>query len=86
MYFLAAFAVIVLFMLTVGGFGVFLLVVISSIWAASDATTHKLARYQQNLGGPGTVGVGCLLLWIAVFPWYLAVRSRIRAGVLPVKM
>jgi hypothetical protein len=85
LYFWAALTVIVLCVLTIGGFGVFLVVAISSIWAASDASTHRLAHYRQNIGGPATVGVGSLLLWIVVFPWYLAVRSRIRAGVQPVK-
>lgn len=85
MYFLAALAIVTLSAFMLGGFGPFLVVVISSIWAALDASTHKLARYQQGLGGPGAVALGSLLLWIAVFPWYLAIRSRIRAGVQPVK-
>jgi hypothetical protein len=63
-----------------------LLVIVTAVWVAFDAGTHKLAQYEQNLGGPTTACLGALVLWIVVFPWYLAVRSRIRAGVQPVKV
>jgi hypothetical protein len=57
----------------------------TSIWVALDASTHKLAQYQNGIGGPVGACLGSLLLWIIVFPWYLAIRSRIRAGVQPLK-
>lgn len=85
MYFLAAFASILISIFVLGTFGPILLVLITSIWAGADAGTHKISKYEQGLGGPATVFFGSLLLWILVFPWYLAIRSRIRAGVQPVR-
>lgn len=83
-FFLVAFVLVILSMV-LGPFGPFLLVLCTSIWAAVDASTHKLGDYQNGLGGPAATFFGSLLLWIVVFPWYLAIRSRIRAGVQPVK-
>ena len=79
---------LVLFVLTlvVGRAGPFIMVLGTSIWVALDASKHKLAEYQSGLGGPVRACLGSVLLWIIVFPWYLAVRSRIRAGVQPVKV
>ena len=85
LYFLAAAVGILLSIITLGSLGTFVVVVMTSIWAAADSSTHKIARYEQRLGGPGAVFLGSLLLWIAVFPWYLAIRSRIRAGIQPIK-
>jgi len=85
MFFLASLAAIVLSMFVLGALGPFLVVLLTSIWAAADASTHRVGQYQQSLGGPASVFFGSLLLWIAVFPWYLAIRSRIRAGVQPVR-
>jgi Double zinc ribbon len=79
-------ALVILFCsLVLGPFGPLLVVVCTSIWVASDASTHKLSKYDNNIGGPATACVGSLLLWIVAFPWYLAIRSRIRAGLQPVK-
>ena len=80
-----AFVLVILSVVLLGPFGPFLLVLGTSIWAAVDASTHKLADYQNGLGGPASAFFGSLLLWILVFPWYLAIRSRIRSGVQPVK-
>lgn len=84
-FFLMAFLLVVLSVLVLGPFGPMLLVLGTSIWAGIDASTHKLNRYQNGVGGPVGACLGSLLLWIFVFPWYLAIRSRIRAGVQPVK-
>src|SRR4051812_2150290 len=48
---------------------VILVVVVTSIWVAFDAPAHGESR---------TWGLGCLLLWLIAFPWYLSVRSRKR--------
>ena len=85
LYFLAAVVGIVLALFLLGSLGPFLVVVISAIWAGIDASDHKLAQYEQSLGGPLAVFFGSLLLWIIVFPWYLAIRSQIRAGVMPAR-
>ena len=85
LYFLVA-LVIVFVSLALGPFGPALLVIVTAVWVAFDASTHKLAQYEQSLGSPTTACLGALVLWIVVFPWYLAVRSRIRAGVQPVKV
>lgn len=84
LFFVLAF---VLFLVSIpfAPFGTVLLVLGTSIWAGFDASTHKLGEYQNGIGGPGVACFGSLLLWIVVFPWYLAIRSRIRAGVQPVK-
>jgi len=65
--------------------GPILLVLVTSIWAGLDASKHQLGLYQNGLGGPLAACFGSLLIWIVVFPWYLAIRSRIRAGVQPIR-
>jgi hypothetical protein len=82
--FLLAVAVLIL-SLFVGPAGPIIAVVGTSIWVAFDASKHKLAQYQNGLGGPVGACLGSLLLWIIAFPWYLAIRSRIRSGVQPLK-
>jgi hypothetical protein len=88
-YFLGALALFfaALFMGPLGLLFLLLVVVGTSFWVLSDGKAHKLDDYEHGLSG-GTVGAffGCLLLWIIVFPWYLNIRSRIRAGVQPVKL
>jgi hypothetical protein len=86
LFFLLAVVILVLAVFLIGSTGVTILVVGTSIWVAFDASTHKLGQYQNGLGGPAGACVGSLLLWIIAFPWYLAIRSRIRAGVQPLKI
>ena len=71
--------------IALGPFGPILLVVGTSIWVAVDAGNHRLGEYENGIGGTAGACIGSLLLWIVVFPWYLAVRSRIRAGLQPVR-
>jgi len=84
LYFVFSLLLLVLSMV-LGPLGPVILVLCTSIWVAVDASTHKLQQYKNGLGGPGGACVGSLLLWIIAFPWYLAIRSRIRAGAQPVK-
>jgi hypothetical protein len=49
----------------------------SMVWVVFDARTHKIGAYDI----PAVVVVGCVLC----FPYYMVVRSRIRAGVQPIK-
>lgn len=60
-------------------------VVASMIWVGFDASRHKLGEYESSLSSPTMACLGTIALWIVVFPYYLAIRSRIRAGVQPVK-
>ena len=84
LFFLLAVVVLIL-SLFLGPAGPIIVVLGTSVWVALDASKHKLGEYQNGIGGPAAACLGSLLLWIIVFPWYLAVRSRIRAGVQPVK-
>jgi hypothetical protein len=49
---------------------VLLVVLVTSIWAAFDAGTN------ENFGTGLVVLIGCLALWILVFPLYLVKRSQ----------
>lgn len=83
-YFIASLLAAIL-SLFAGPGGTAILIIGTAIWVAVDAGKHQLSRYQNGLGGPIGASLACVLLWIVAFPWYLAVRSRIRAGVQPVK-
>lgn len=62
-----------------------LIIVLSSLWASFDAGKIGAKRYHSGLmpHSPAGIFVGCLLLWIVVFPWYLYFRSHIKAGCAP---
>ena len=65
------------------GFAIFLG---TSIWAGVDANKIELKKYK--VGGPTNPAltvIGCLLLWIVVFPWYLVNKGRIARGEAPLK-
>ena len=52
-------------------------IVMSSLWASFDSSQlRKEGATSADLGGdPISVFLGCLLVWIVVFPLYLAKRS-----------
>lgn len=53
----------------------------STLWAGWDAHQVGLSRYK--VWGPTSVAttvIGCLLLWVLVFPCYLIARSKILSG------
>lgn len=56
------------------GFIVLLVVVASTIWVGVDAS-HR--EWPKGSNGTGSWVVGCLLLWIIVFPWYLSRRGKV---------
>ena len=63
-----------------------LLMFISSIWAGVDSSKIELKKYKSSLScSPFVLFLGCFLLWIVVFPWYLIVRSNIRSGAVLLK-
>ena len=58
-----------------------IMVVITSLWAAFDSSKIGLRRYKSGISyGPVVLFVVCVLIWIAGFPWYLSVRHRIMSG------
>jgi len=63
-----------------------ILVGITSIWAAIDSKRIELARYKLGLAcRPLALFCCCYLLWIFVFPWYLWARLKIKEGTVPLK-
>jgi hypothetical protein len=62
-----------------------LMVIGTAIWAHFDAKKHELGKYRSGLINPEVVAIGCILLWIAAFPWYLSTRHKIRNGRMPLK-
>jgi hypothetical protein len=61
-----------------------LMVLASAIWASQDASRIGLKQYEARLArGPISVFFAMWILWFIAFPWYLVVRSKIKAGVMP---
>ena len=60
---------------------ILLLVLGTSMWVAADASALA-GRGTGKVGGTSTAGwlIGCLLLWIIAFPFYLVQRSTFLAG------
>ena len=53
----------------------------TALWAAVDSSKIKLSQYKSAMPyKPVTVFLVVCLLWIIGFPWYLAVRHRIKSG------
>jgi hypothetical protein len=51
------------------------------LWAAIDSSRIQLRRYRSGIScGPVVLFIGCAALWIVVFPWYLALRQKIKTG------
>jgi len=69
-------------MMLANGYITMALFLLSSIWASFDAGKLDAKKFKSKLmkASPGMVFIGCLLLWIVVFPWYLYFRSQIKAG------
>jgi len=60
---------------------VVLIVVGTSLWAALDSARIRIREHKTALAShPVVLFIGMVLLWVVFFPWYLVVRSRIRAG------
>lgn len=63
-----------------------LAVFFTSLWASIDSGKIQLSRYKSGIAlKPFMLFLGCLLLWIVAFPWYLAVRYRIKSGLAELK-
>lgn len=58
----------------------------TALWAAWDSEKIGLQRYRSGVSSsPIVLLLMILLLWIAVFPWYVAVRQNIKRGLVPLK-
>ncbi len=58
----------------------------TSIWAGLDAGRIELSKYKVGgPTGPAITVIGCLLLWIVVFPWYLVNKGKIARGTVRLK-
>src|SRR3954462_466244 len=59
---------------------VFILVVGTSVWVILDANSHGIRndyKVTWYRGGPVKWGLGCLLLWIPIFPTYVRARKNL---------
>lgn len=51
------------------------------IWATVDAQKIELKKYQlHGITTPFNTFLGCLLLWLIAFPWYLINKGKIARG------
>jgi hypothetical protein len=58
----------------------------TALWAAIDSSKIQLKRYKTGISyGPVVIFLCFLFLWIVAFPWYLIVRSKIKAGTATLK-
>jgi hypothetical protein len=63
------------------GLIVVLVVIGTTIWVGIDASQRVWPKGQN---GTASWVVGCLLLWIVVFPWYLSKRNKVPLKSAPV--
>ncbi|HEX8830838.1 MAG TPA: hypothetical protein VF705_06720 [Longimicrobium sp.] len=61
------------------------MVIGTALWVYFDAKKLDLGRYRTGLINPEVVTIGCFLMWIIAFPWYLSARHRITRGQMPLK-
>ena len=53
----------------------------TALWAAIDSSKLQLKRYKSGISyGTVVLFFACALLWIVGFPWYLAMRYKIKTG------
>lgn len=57
------------------------MIVGTALWAALDSHKVQLRRYQSGIAyGPVVLFIAISLLWVVGFPWYLAMRYKIKTG------
>jgi hypothetical protein len=61
------------------------LIIGTALWVYFDAKKLDLARYRTGLMNPEVTTIGCFLMWIIAFPWYLSARHRIVHGQMPLR-
>jgi membrane protein YdbS with pleckstrin-like domain len=53
----------------------------TALWAAIDSKKIQLKRYKSGISyGPVVLFIAIAFLWIIGFPWYLAMRYKIKTG------
>jgi hypothetical protein len=53
----------------------------TALWAAIDSKKIQLKRYKSGISyGPVVLFIAIAFLWIVGFPWYLAMRYKIKTG------
>ena len=63
-----------------------ILIGITSLWAAIDSKKIGLYRYKLGIScRPVVLFCCCYLLWVFIFPWYLWARFKINAGEVDLK-
>ena len=68
------------------GLVTWLLVLLSSLWAAIDSSKLQLKKYKTGIAySPIVLFIAVAALWVIGFPWYLSVRYKIKNGSLPLK-
>ncbi len=61
-----------------------LFILLTSTWAAVDSVHIDLQAYKTWIAlHPMILFNAMYVLWFVMFPWYLVVRSRIKAGTVP---
>ena len=62
------------------------MIVGTALWAALDSRKIQLRRYQSGIAfGPVVLFIAISLLWVVGFPWYLAMRYKIKTGAATLK-
>ena len=62
------------------------MILASGIWAAIDSSKIQLRKYPSGISyHPVILFLAVSVLWIIGFPWYLAVRYKIKKGLLTQK-
>lgn len=55
---------------------VFLVVLVTIVWVALDARDHDFS-YSRGMHSTAGWVIGCILLWIVFFPWYVIERRKV---------
>jgi hypothetical protein len=53
---------------------ILLIVVVSTVWVGFDAAKHDWGKDGTQ---PASWVIGCILLWVLIFPAYLFARRRV---------
>ena len=62
------------------------MILASGLWAAIDSSKIQLRKYPSGISyHPVILFLAVSLLWVFGFPWYLAVRYKIKKGLLAPK-
>jgi membrane protein YdbS with pleckstrin-like domain len=63
------------------------MILVSAVWAAIDSAKIELRKYPSGLSyHPVVLFIAVAALWIIGLPWYLAVRYKIKKGLLNKKV